>query len=143
MTETAKMLIWTAQMSGWPPIVSTLSTMCLGLTDCLLWICDAAYLIIADFEPMFCVPRASLVDSAFWPLSPRKKSRHAGQNAFCSIAAPHRPHGSRVTLEACISMPYFLTLITADLLLAEGKISNVLRPAAAKVAELALLSSLR
>jgi hypothetical protein len=40
-------------------------------------------------------------------------------------------------------MPYFLTLITADLLLAEGNISNVLRPAAAKVAELALLSSLR
>jgi hypothetical protein len=92
---------------------------------------------------MICVPRATLVDSAFWPLSPRKKSRHAGQKAFSSIAVPHRPHGSRVTLEACISMPYYLTLITADLLLAEGHIPNVLRPSAAKVQELALLSSIR
>ena len=40
-------------------------------------------------------------------------------------------------------MPYYLTLITADLLLAEGHIPNVFRASAAKVQELALLSSIR
>lgn len=93
-------------------------------------------------ESSFGVARSALVDPVFCGLSLRKKSRHAGQKAFFSIAVPHRPHESCRILEARVLMPYLLMLFTPCGPLVDGRSPGGVPASAVKLLELALLSAL-